>query len=89
VKLKAVEKFLIRSPLRAHMLQRLEAPRVLSNLDIGERNVCLDIGCGSGIGALLITGLWPFSCGHQCRPCFRAISICFLAIRHQALRASQ
>ena len=36
------------------MLRRLEAPRVLSNLDIGERSVCLDIGCGSGIGALLI-----------------------------------
>ena len=36
------------------MLRRLEAPRVLSNLDIGERSVCLDIGCGSGISALLI-----------------------------------
>jgi SAM-dependent methyltransferase len=48
------EKLLIRSPLRAYMLRRLEAPRVLSNLDIGERSVCLDIGCGSGVGALLI-----------------------------------
>ena len=48
------EKLLIRSPLRAYMLRRLEAPRVLSNLDIGARNVCLDIGCGSGVGALLI-----------------------------------
>jgi len=54
MKLTAVEKLLIRSPLRAYMLQRLEAPRVLSHLDIGERSVCLDIGCGSGMGALLI-----------------------------------
>jgi len=36
------------------MLRRLEVPRVLSRLDIGEKSVCLDIGCGSGIGALLI-----------------------------------
>jgi len=36
------------------MLRKLEAPRVLSNLGIGERSVCLDIGCGSGISALLI-----------------------------------
>jgi ribosomal protein L11 methylase PrmA len=54
MKLTAGEKLLIRSPLRAYMLRRLEAPRVLRNLDIGERSVCLDIGCGSGIGALLI-----------------------------------
>ena len=54
MKLRAVEKLLIRSPLRAYMLRRLEAPRVLSDLGIGERSVCLDIGCGSGMGALLI-----------------------------------
>ena len=54
MKLTAGEKLLIRSPLRAYMLRRLEAPRVLSDLGIGERSVCLDIGCGSGIGALLI-----------------------------------
>jgi len=54
MKLTAIEKFLIRSPLRTYMLRRLEAPRVLSNLDIGERSVCLDIGCGNGIGALLM-----------------------------------
>jgi len=54
MKLTAGEKLLIRSPLRAYMLRRLEAPRVLSDLGIGERSVCLDIGCGSGTGALLI-----------------------------------
>jgi len=54
MKLTIAEKLLIRSPLRAYMLRRLEAPRVLSDLGIGERSVCLDTGCGSGIGALLI-----------------------------------
>ena len=54
MRLTSVEKLLICSPLRTYMLRRLEAPWVLSNLDIGERNVCLDIGCGSGVGVLLI-----------------------------------
>lgn len=54
MKLTSVEKSLICSPLRAYMLRRLEAPRALSNLDIEEKSVCLDIGCGSGMGALLI-----------------------------------
>jgi SAM-dependent methyltransferase len=54
MKLTTVEKLLIRSPLRAYMLRRFEAPRVLSGLDTGERSICLDIGCGSGIGVLLI-----------------------------------
>lgn len=54
MKLTKVEKFLVRSPLRAYDLRKIEAPRVLSNLGIGERSICLEIGCGSGIGALLI-----------------------------------
>ncbi len=66
MKLTAGEKLLIRSPLRAYMLRRLEAPRVLSDLGIGERSVCLDIGCGSGIGALLI---------NQCLDCERVVGI--------------
>jgi len=54
MRLSALEKWVIQSPLRTYMLRRLEAPRVLSDLGIGARSVCLDIGCGSGIGALLI-----------------------------------
>ena len=54
MKLTNVEKFLVRSPLRTYDLRRIEAPKVLSNLGIGERSICLDIGCGAGIGALLI-----------------------------------
>ena len=54
MKLTNVEKLLVCSPLRARTLRKIEAPRVLSNLGIGERSFCLDVGCGSGIGALLI-----------------------------------
>ena len=54
MKLTSPEKLLIRSPLRTHMLRKFEAPRVLSKLGISAGNVCLDIGCGNGVGALLL-----------------------------------
>ena len=54
MKLTNVEKLLVCSPLRACTLRKIEAPRVLSNLGIGERSICLDVGCGTGVGALLI-----------------------------------
>lgn len=40
--------------MRAYHLGKIKAPRAVSDLGIGERSVCLEIGCGSGIGALLI-----------------------------------
>jgi ubiquinone/menaquinone biosynthesis C-methylase UbiE len=54
MKLTNVEKLVVCSPLRACTLRKIEAPMVLSNLDLGERSVCLDVGCGTGVGALLI-----------------------------------
>ena len=54
MKLTSPEKLLIRSQLRTYMLHKFEAPRVLSKLSISEGNVCLDIGCGNGVGALLL-----------------------------------
>ncbi len=35
-------------------LSKSKHPRVLSNLNLGEGSVCLEIGCGHGAGALLI-----------------------------------
>lgn len=49
-----LEKLFIRSPLRVYLQRKFEAPRVLSNLNIGNGSVCLEIGCGGGAGALLI-----------------------------------
>lgn len=54
MKMTGIEKFFVRSPLRVYLQRKLEAPRVLSNLNLGNRNVCLEIGCGHGAGALLI-----------------------------------
>ena len=54
MKLVTIEKLLVNSPLRAYELRKFEAPRVLSDLGIGEGSICLEIGCGNGIGALLI-----------------------------------
>ncbi len=48
MKLTRIEKFFIRSALRVYLQSRLEAPRVLSNLNIGDGAVCLEIGCGHG-----------------------------------------
>ena len=54
MKMTRIEKFFVRSALRVYFQRKFEAPRVLSNLDIGEGSVCLEIGCGHGAGALLI-----------------------------------
>jgi hypothetical protein len=39
MKLTNVEKLVVCSPLRACTLRKIEAPMVLSNLDLGERSV--------------------------------------------------
>ena len=49
-----IEKFFVRSALRVYFQRKFEAPKVLSNLNLGEGSVCLEIGCGHGAGALLI-----------------------------------
>jgi len=54
MKMRRIEKFFIRSALRVYLQRKFEAPRVLSNLNLGEGSVCLEIGCGHGAGALLI-----------------------------------
>lgn len=53
MKLTNTEKFLVRSRLRAYQFRKIEAPRVLSDLGIGERGIRLEIGCGNGIGSPL------------------------------------
>jgi len=54
MKMTRIEKFLIRTTLRVYLQRKFEAPKVLSNLNIGKESVCLEIGCGQGAGALLI-----------------------------------
>ena len=54
MKMSRIEKLFIRSPLRVYLQRKLEAPAVLSKLNLGKESVCLEIGCGGGAGALLI-----------------------------------
>ena len=54
MKMTRIEKFLVRSALRVHFQRKFEAPRVLSNLNLSEESVCIEIGCGHGAGTLLI-----------------------------------
>jgi len=54
MKMTGIEKFFVRSALRVYFQRKFEASRVLSNLDLGDGSVCLEIGCGHGAGALLI-----------------------------------
>lgn len=49
------EKWAMRSPLRVWIQRRVEAPRVLGGLDLPAGATCLEIGCGHGAGALLIS----------------------------------
>ena len=54
MKMVRLEKLFVRSSLRVYFQRRFEAPRVLSEINIGNGSVCLEIGCGHGAGALLI-----------------------------------
>lgn len=54
MKMNFMEKLFIRSPLRVYVLRKSEAPRLLSTLSLAKGSVCLEVGCGSGAGTLLI-----------------------------------
>jgi ubiquinone/menaquinone biosynthesis C-methylase UbiE len=49
-----LEKLFIRSPLRVYFLRKSEAVLVLSHLGLPPGSVCLEVGCGVGVGTLLI-----------------------------------
>ncbi len=54
MKMRKLEKLFVLSSLRVYLQRKSEAPKVLSNLGVGEGSICLEIGCGQGAGALLI-----------------------------------
>ena len=55
MKMRWIEKVAMSNPVRAWMLRHLEAPRVLDGVTLPAGCACLEIGCGSGVGALVIT----------------------------------
>jgi ubiquinone/menaquinone biosynthesis C-methylase UbiE len=54
VKMRRLEKVLLNSPLRTWILRRRVDQDVLRRLDLPPGGTCLEIGCGKGVGALLI-----------------------------------
>lgn len=63
MKLNNNEKRLVCHPLRVLLQRKIEAPRVLAALEDRHINSCIEIGCGHGIGALLISS--RISCRHM------------------------
>ena len=54
MQLTGIGKSLVSNAIRVYLQRKIEAPRVLSQLNIGEGSVCIELGCGQGAGALLI-----------------------------------
>lgn len=46
------ERWLLNTPLRGLLLRKVEVPRVLAGLELPPGAACIEIGCGSGVGAL-------------------------------------
>jgi len=54
MRMRWLEKLMMRSSVRRWMLRRLEAPRVLEGVDLPAGARVLEIGCGDAYGALLV-----------------------------------
>ncbi len=59
MKLHRLEKWLMNTWLRAWTLQQYEAPQMFAGIRLAPGAVCLEIGCGPGMGALLFAGRVP------------------------------
>jgi ubiquinone/menaquinone biosynthesis C-methylase UbiE len=54
MRMRRLETWMMRSPVRRWMLRRIEVPRVLDGLALRAGARVLEIGCGDGYGALLV-----------------------------------
>jgi ubiquinone/menaquinone biosynthesis C-methylase UbiE len=54
MKLHKIEEFLMNNPLRVWIQRNIEAPDLFRKIDLPINPICLEIGCGRGVGALLI-----------------------------------
>ena len=59
MKLSRLEKWVMTNPLRAWLQRRYEAPYLLEGVELPPGATCLEIGCGWGMGALLIAERFP------------------------------
>lgn len=49
-----IEKLMMNNPIRVWVQRKFEAPRMFEKVRLPPKSTCLEIGCGRGIGALLI-----------------------------------
>ena len=49
------ERWLLSTPLRGWLLRTVEVPRVVGSLRLPREPTCLEVGCGNGIGALVVS----------------------------------
>ncbi len=61
-KMRLIERIVLFNPVRVYLQRKYEAPRVLAFLPCLELSTCLEIGCGHGAGALLITHYTGCNC---------------------------
>ncbi len=54
MKLHKAEELLMNNPIRVWIQRRIEAPELFRKVDLPADPICLEIGCGRGVGALLI-----------------------------------
>jgi ubiquinone/menaquinone biosynthesis C-methylase UbiE len=50
-----LERGLLSTRLRGWLLRTVEAPRVLGSLCLPREPTCLEVGCGNGVGALVVS----------------------------------
>jgi ubiquinone/menaquinone biosynthesis C-methylase UbiE len=59
-KSRLLQKLFVYNPVRVYLQRRIEAPEVFTGLSLPAGSHCIEIGCGHGAGALLISGY--FNC---------------------------
>ncbi len=53
--MRPLERWLLSTRIRAWLLRRIEAPRLLPRLHLPPNPRCLEIGCGNGVGAMVLS----------------------------------
>lgn len=61
MKTRWLERVAMNNPIRTWVMRRFESPRVLGGLNLPAGAACLDLGCGQGIDALLISQAYDCS----------------------------
>lgn len=61
MRLANIEKFFFDNPLRTLKQRKVEAPVMFKDIKLDKGSSCLEIGCGNGTGALIISQRFPLA----------------------------